>query len=304
MNDAVKNILRYLPLNIKRVIEFLPENILSDIQEIRLRSNLPLAVTIGGRTIFLLKNGQTSTENNGAYICTKSETDETFMLLKNQSGEAHLDEIKEGFIRMENGCRAGICGTFSEKGMIYDVSGINLRIARQFIGCANKITDGYLSGGILILGPPGSGKTTLLRDTVRTLSKSGKRVALIDQRGEISASCYGVSPYDLGENTDTYIIADKPLGIRMALRTMFPQIIAFDEIGSYEELKSVSDSFNAGAQIVTTAHIGKIGDIKRRKTVKELIASGGIKNIFLLSENIGENPQKIDLEVLKNDYDF
>ena len=207
-----------------------------------------------------------------------------------------MDELSQGFVRIANGCRAGVCGNFSKDGVISEVSGINIRIAGEFIGCARSVFEECSGGGILIAGPPGSGKTTILRDLIRFFSNSGKRVSVIDPRGEISALYSGRPSFDLGTNTDTYITQDKSFGITAALRTMFPNIIAFDEIGTSSELSGVSEGFNAGVDIITTAHIGSADEIKKRKTVRELLLSGAINNLFLLSGKIGEKPQKIDIK--------
>ena len=272
------------------------ESISKDIQEIRIRNGMPLAVTVRGKSLFVQKSGQTSYNPNNAYYCSKDDIEKTFDLITNHSVFAHKEEIKEGFVRLFGGCRAGISGTFSKEGMIFDVSGINVRIAKEFIGCADTIFKEYNGGGALILGPPGSGKTTLLRDFIRQLSNEGYRVSVIDSRGEISASYSGKSFYNLGYNTDTYITYDKSFGVIAALRTMFPQIIAFDEIGTNAELRSIEDCFNAGVNIITTAHTGGFNDIKSRNIIENLLKTGAIQNVFLLSGNIGEKARKIGVE--------
>ncbi len=286
---------------IRRIIISLPESIKNNTQEIRIRSNLPLCLTVGGKPVFVTKEGQTSVFPKNSYICSKEETDECFMLITNHSVYAHTAEIKNGFIRMNGGHRAGICGTVSEDGMIYDISGINIRIARQIKGCADEIFE-KCKNGTLILGAAGSGKTTMLRDLIRLNSLSGKRVSVIDSRGEISASCGGVSNYDLGPNTDVYITENKALGIESALRTMFPNIIAFDEIGNISELNSVKNGFNAGTDIITTAHIGKIEDVAYREVTENLVLSGAIDIIVMMPRVIGGELKIYKREEIINAY--
>ena len=277
-------------------LDLLIDDIKNQVQEIRIRNGLPLSVTIAGKSIFVLRDGQTSYNPENAYICSENDIDDTYLKITNSSVYAHIEEIKEGFIRMPFGCRAGISGSFSDTGMIFDISGINIRIAKEFIGCADDLFAEYSGGGALISGPPGSGKTTVLRDFIRQLSNKGKRVSVIDSRGEISASSFGKPFYDLGPNTDTYIATDRSFAIIASLRTMFPQVIAFDELGTMAELESVKDGFNAGVEIITTAHVGDAGDIKSRKVVYDLVRSGAVKSIFLLSGNIGEKPLKLNSE--------
>ena len=131
----------------------------------------------------------------------------------------------------------------------------------------------------------GSGKTTILRDLIRQVSNGalGKnmRIAVIDSRGEISGINRN-TPLELGVNTDVLYTENKANGVEIAVRTMFPDIVAFDEIGSTAELDAVRQSFNSGVNIYTTAHIGSISELSVRPVVKELLKSGAINHIALL----------------------
>ena len=157
---------------------------------------------------------------------------------------------------------------------------------------------------MLIAGPSGSGKTTVLRDLIRQLAGGvcGKiyRIAVIDSRGEISGSFDGKCGNDLGAGSDVLLTTDKAAGIEMAVRTMFPDIVAFDEIGNEAELKRVSESFCSGVDIITTAHAGSIADLKRRRITAALINSGAVANIAMLPEIHGGTVKIINAEELEN----
>lgn len=272
---------------IRELLSALPVTVKNSTEEIRLRLGLPIALTVNGDTVFVCNGGKVSfCYREDLPTATKQDIEESFRLLCGNSAYAHAEELKEGFVMMKNGNRAGIGGTFTDNGFIKDINSVNIRIAREIFGAANEIVKCYSGENLLIAGPPGCGKTTVLRDLVRQLAGgvSGKyyRTAVIDCRGEISGSFKGGAVNDLGAVTDLLITADKAKGIEIALRTMFPEIIAFDEIGTAEELKSVTESFFAGVRLITTAHIGSYDELLSRSITRQLITDGIITKIALL----------------------
>ena len=276
-----------LSRGLKEIFQKLSPTVKSNAEEIRLRTGLPLALTVSGDTVFVTKDGRTSFSYRDDLACASGEDmAECFKLLCGGSVYAHGEELRNGFIMMKKGCREGVCGTLSDSGNMRDITSINIRIAREVLGAANSIVRANLSGGLLIAGAPGSGKTTVLRDLVRQISNGAagrmKRIAVIDSRGEISGGFGGSRKNDLGLNTDVLMTYDKAAGIETAIRTMFPEVVAFDEIGSDSELESVRQSFHSGVQIITTAHIGSASELTQRSVTAKLIKSGAISNIALL----------------------
>ncbi len=296
-------VLYAVPPRIKQVLLKLSPVVQSNCEEIRIRTGLPVCLTVNGETVFVRENGQTQFYiTNDLLKAEKEDLQNCFKLLCNNSAFAHIGEIENGFIAMKNGCRAGICGTRNLGGNVREISSVNIRIAKEIFGAANDILKGYTGGGLLIAGAPGSGKTTVLRDLCRQLSNgvTGRvyRIAVVDSRNEISGSFEGQSKNDLGANTDILLNYEKAEGIEIALRTLFPHYILFDEIATTEELKKVEECFCAGVNIITTAHIGSEEELLNRKVTAALIKSSAIKKIALLPKIHGGKIKLIDTKEL------
>lgn len=284
MHSEFDNAILQISENIRRTLQFIPDDVKHKCEEIRIREDLPVCLTVDGRVIFVQKNSSLcNTLPSDPLIATKQDLQNTISLLCNNSVYLHESEIKQGFVALRDGNRAGVCGVFNVDGMLVTVTSINIRIARQIFGCADLLIP-YVQGGLLIAGPPGCGKTTILRDLIRSVSNGEagdcQRVSVIDSRREIS----GNRKLDLGVNTDVLYTLDKATGIDIALRTMYPDFIAFDEIGTVSELSGISSCFNAGVGIITTVHCNDKSDILERELIKEIIKNGAISYVVVLSK--------------------
>ncbi len=279
MDEQYKLVVNMLPDKIKRLLLQLDKSVVSKVTEIRLRSLKPLALTLHNSTIYPFNSSYTLTPNNLCYFPSSAELNETVMKLCNNSVYSHEQELAEGYLILPGGHRTGICGKIIVKQdntrWITDISSINIRISREVKGFSQCVIGEIMnSSGIVICGPPHSGKTTFLRDYICNISNRGERVSLVDCRGEIAAVRDGVCGLDVGVNTDVITGGTKSEGIERALRTMTPDVIAFDEISGKSELNSIVDCLNSGVKIVTTIHVSGIDELYRRNQFLPLLNIG------------------------------
>ena len=301
MNDNEYMVKRFddalyaIPSGIKELLLSLPSRTKAYAEEIRIRAEKPLILTVNGAPMWVGSDKRATLlpPREPVYV-TSSQVQEIYLNLCNRSVYSHFDEIKDGYIMMSGGHRAGICGTVFSDG-VRDISSINIRISKECPGCADRIVS-HFDGGMLIAGPPGSGKTTLLRDAVRQLSTyHHRRITVIDSRGEIAAMKNGSPQNSLGDNTDVITGVDKVRGIEIALRVMYPQIIAFDEISSQGEVELIIKGLFGGASVITTAHVGSPEDLARRDVTRRLLQSGAINTVAVL-EKVGGDIKFIGAE--------
>ena len=279
---------------ISEILCGIPPDTAARIEEVRLRAGRPLSVCFGGNVYFVNAASRLSTTVADAVTVEPTHLTETVKNICAGSVYSHLEEIMNGFISMKNGCRAGIVGVFRQ-GKFGEISSVNIRVAREFNDIAKNEIIEYCGGSLLICGPVGCGKTTFLRSLVRGVSNGecGRfyRVSLIDSRFELAAVSGGVPSLNVGVNTDVLSGREKAEAIEAALRSMSPEIIAFDEIGTEEELRGVKNSLNCGTFIFTTSHIASPEFLMKRGVTRSLIKEGYIDKVIFLG-NVGAAPQK------------
>lgn len=183
----------------------------------------------------------------------------------------------KGYITAPGGHRIGLCGEAVTDGGqvkgIRELSSLNIRVARDFPGIADKAPQ---RGNLLILGPPGSGKTTLLRDLIRHIARN-QTVAVVDERGELFPA-----GFDRGLRTDVLTGCGKAAGIGMLLRTMGPAYIAVDEITEEEDCQALRSALWCGVGLIATAHASAREDLLRRPVYKPLWESGCFDTLLIL----------------------
>ncbi len=286
----LNELLGYFPNNVSNLIKNTiskNEKIGEELQEIRIRCDRPI--------ILKLRNCEIVIE----YKVNQNEILVTLEKLCNNSIYAYKNQICEGFITIKGGHRVGITGTaVIENGKIINlkyITSLNFRIAREVKGCSLKILNKIIDvkndyvNNTLIVSPPGKGKTTMLRDVIRNISNGvpeinfrGKTCGVVDERGEIAAMYQGIPQNDIGLRTDVIENVSKAKGMKMLIRSMAPEVIACDEIGSKEDVEAIKEALISGVKGIFTMHGRNLEEIKLNKDVNELIENKQIETIIFL----------------------
>lgn len=284
---SYNDILRYFPDNIRVVLENEINNNFI-IEEIRIRNSKPIILKLN------------NFEKIINYIVQTEDVLNTLQSICENSIYSYQNQICEGFITIKGGHRIGITGSAviennQVKNLNY-ISNLNFRIARQIIGCSNNIIkeiinqEGNTIYNTLIVSPPGAGKTTLLRDIIRNLSNgteeiTGKNIGVVDERGEIAAMYKGIPQNDLGIRTDIIENIKKSIGMKMLIRSMAPEIIVADEIGSKEDVQEINYAVCSGIKGIFTAHGNSLEDLKLNPAIAELIEKNIFERLIFLDKN-------------------
>lgn len=257
-----------------------------------------IRVKIGKPILVYSKDG----ENIINYIPTKEDMKSIMQKISSYSLYAYEEDIKQGFITIKGGHRIGIAGEcVMDKGevkTIRNISSVNIRICTEVIGCSNKAMKYIFSdnkvNNTIIISPPKCGKTTLLRDIARNISNgvnsvglSGKKVVVIDERSEIGACHFGIPQMNLGIRTDILDNCLKREGLIMSIRSLSPEVLICDEIGTKGDIEALVMAFNSGVNIITTIHGFTIEDLYKRKVFYDLLDNGIIERVITLSTRNG-----------------
>ncbi|RYG74663.1 stage III sporulation protein AA [Lentibacillus lipolyticus] len=277
-------ILQLFPEHIKVAIHNRIGNRWGSVQEIRFRLQQPVELVF---------------DDHAEWIEDVRPERKDSIFVMNQLSEFSLyrmeDELREGYVTIEGGHRVGLSGKVNtlngQVKAIQHIASFNIRIAKQKIGAAKSLIP-YLYQqryfNTLLAGPPQTGKTTLIRDIARLIgtgwgNADPRKVCIVDERSEIAGSKKGVPQHDLGIRTDVMDACPKKEGMMMMIRSMSPEILIVDEIGSASDAEALMEAVNAGVTVICTIHGDSLMELKKRPSLKPLFDHHVFQRFVLLN---------------------
>lgn len=265
---------------------------LNYVNEIRLRENKPIVLSIGGKRIFMGQSGVTSNLKEAMYV-SKIMIEDIIFRASECSIYSVNEQIKKGFIITQGGLRLGLGGDIVEEKSIIktmtNFSSINIRLPHEIKNCSLPVFNNLVGENrvynTLIVSPPGAGKTTLLRDFVWQLSQRNYayNVLVLDERGELDLGSSG----SLGNFSDKISFASKKVGFENGIRSLSPNIIVTDELGTKEDAEAVCYAVNCGVTLLASAHSDSIESLCSKDYFEKIIRDRVFDRYVLLSMRNG-----------------
>ncbi len=282
---------------------------MDSLEEIRIRVCQPMIfLAEGGEYFFSMRPGGLTKDSKEAYLTTMQDISDMLVFISRYSMFAFEEEVRNGFITIEGGHRVGLSGqaVLHEGWMqtIRNISYMNIRVSHEKKECARRLI-GHLyrnphdrMSGIyntLLISPPGKGKTTLLRDLIRLLSDgtkehAGLKVSVVDERSELAGCYHGIPQNDMGMRTDILDGCPKSSGMMLLIRTMSPQVVAVDELGSKEDVQAVAYAVHCGCSILGSVHAADLEEVGKKPILREFVEQEYFERYLVIDKQ--ENGQR------------
>ena len=274
----------------KTVLSLLPINLINEIKDINALEEI--RIRIGKRVLLKYIDKEVFLD----YKITKYDMEDILEKIFKGSRYSYQNEIVNGFITIEGGHRIGITGSGvienNELVNICNINSLNIRISK-IIEDVSCFLDSYIVEEnklctTLIVSIPGMGKTTILKDLIRRISDgkvkglSSYTVGVVDERMELSSSFDGENQIYLGEKTDVITNVNKDKGMKMLIRSMSPEVLVVDEIGTKEDIEVIKYGITSGVKGIFTAHGDSLENLLLNPIIENLISLNIIERIIVL----------------------
>ncbi len=251
---------------------------LDSVGEIRLRADAASALYLNGERQLLL-----STVSRGELL-------KTFENLCGGSIYSHVDTLKDGYIALECGVRVGVCARARYDGdRLYsfdEIGSLVFRVQTDTEPECEELTSFFqkTQRGMLIFSPPRQGKTYALRALASSLSlgRDAPEVVVIDERLEFSSLDRRARSLDILSGFK------KSDGVKIALRTLSPDIIIMDELSDFDECLKILEFMRGGIRVIASAHASCPDDLKSKAGVSELLKNGVFDTLVGIEIREGE----------------
>ena len=284
--DEYYRAVRQLPSWLAQPLGQLPTPTAAQIHELRFRTGHGIFLTMSGRQV-CLKELSECPQSLRKCVLDKLQLEEIFHTLCGGAVHAHQNELTQGFLTTPSGCRVGVAGRYVDRDgqmILQQVLALNLRIARAVpLVLPDRLCEILQRHfiGMLVVGEPDSGKTTFLRQIVQSLAGMQRRVCVVDERGEIYPPDLSGPDQQLPA-VDTLSGIPKERAVQMALRTLSPQVIVLDELGSLAETAALEQGFFSGVDFIASVHAASAEEAVRRPQVKALQQQGMLRVLVVL----------------------
>ena len=94
-------------------------------------------------------------------------------------------------------------------------------------------------------------------------------------------------------------------GMMLALRTMSPDVVATDEVGSCEDFSALSEIVRCGVRVMATMHGFDLADVQKRSGAKDVferfVVLGNDRKVGTISKILDSNNNNIWEREVKQD---
>lgn len=236
--------------------------------ELRLRAGRRASVLLSGKNLLL------------SSTVPESELSRTLLRAAGGVLYPYRDTLAAGYLPMKGGIRIGICGQARIDGGrqvgVGDIGALIFRMPGDRSDVADTLYEEYRRGvgrGMLIYSPPAGGKTTALRALARRIGSESPppRLVIVDEREEFSPELL------CGSSADILRGYPKAEGIALAVRTLSPELLMADEIGTADEADALLCALGVGVPLIATAHASSFEELSSSEAIRPLMMAGAFR---------------------------